>query len=321
MNNKKNLLKIIAMKNSYQKQFLLFLLFLPLVGFGQQQAMFTQYMFNTPAINPAYAASFTVPTVTFLAREQWVGFEGAPSTQTFSIHTPFRPEKIGIGISAINDKIGPIKESAVFFDFAYQIKVSQNANLSFGAKGGFSMFRASFSEMNTVQQNDIAFQQDINGRFLPNFGFGCYYYTKKFYIGASVPKLLQNEISINNDIYTGSANKEERHYFLVGGYLFDINQNVKFKPSFQTKFVNGSPIGIDLTANFLLKEKFWVAPNLRVGESVGIILQGIFGNMKVGYAYDFPFNEIGEYTTGSHEILLSFDLIFNDLRVKSPRYF
>lgn len=291
---------------------------------AQQDAMYTQYMFNTVSVNPAYAGSKEAMSAMLLAREQWVGIDGAPSTQTFTLHAPVKKEKIGLGISAINDRIGPVRETGVFLDFAFQFPVTDRARLSLGAKGGFNSFNARLSEIGTVQSNDPAFQKDISGRLLPNFGFGMFYFTNKYYLGFSVPKLIRNEISINDDVITGSAGKEERHAFFIGGYVFNVNTKLKFKPSFLVKAVSGSPLSVDLTANFLIDERLWLGGAYRIGDALGGLVQlRINQQLWVGYAYEFTLNELRPYHSGTHEVLLSFDFQFSnsDYRVKSPRYF
>ena len=287
---------------------------------AQQDPMFTQYMFNTLAINPAYAGSADIFTMMALSRHQWVGLEGAPTTQTLVLHTPLKNENIGLGLSIINDEIGPVKQTGFYGDFAYRLKVGDNSRLAFGLKFGANYFSADLSDLATVVEDDPA-NVNISGEILPNAGFGIYWSSKMFYLGASAPKLLMNEIGEKNAV-SGVVGEEERHYYLIGGMVFDLNDDVKFKPSFMARAVEGAPLSVDLTASFLFREKFWVGVMYRLDDSFGAILQFQFNEqLRAGYAYDMTTSRLGEYNGGTHEIMLSYDLRFTKGKTISPRYF
>jgi type IX secretion system PorP/SprF family membrane protein len=286
---------------------------------AQQDPLYSQYMFNTLAFNPAYAGSGDVFTVMALSRHQWVGFEGAPATQTILAHSPLRSQNLALGLSVINDKLGPTRQTGVFADFAYRIRTGESSRLAFGLKGGFNSFRADLAGLSTVDPDQA--NVDIQGKMLPNFGFGLFWHTPLAYVGVSAPKLLENETveATNGLLTTGS---EERHYFVMGGYVMDLGRDLKFKPSFMARLVAGAPLSLDVNANFLLRERIWFGAMYRLGNSFGLLGQyQVNDQLRIGYAFDLATTKLGAYNAGTHEIMLSYDLRFIKGRTISPRYF
>jgi type IX secretion system PorP/SprF family membrane protein len=291
---------------------------------AQQDAMFTHYMYNTLGVNPAYAGSREALTLTALHRSQWLGFPGAPVTQTFTAHTPVKSDKIGLGLSVINDKIGPMQTASVYADFAYHLKLNSKSKLSLGVKAGGNLFNATLADLQVTQSNDVAFASNLQSRFLPNFGFGAYYYTQRFYAGLSIPKLLENRFETNQ--ISGSANLfwEKRHYFVIAGTMIDINETFQFKPTALVKITNGSPAQADLTAQFVYNKKFALGAMYRTNSAVGALLGFFLGEQLYGgYSFDWStVNKTGRYNSGTHEIMLRYDFIYRDkAKIKSPRYF
>ncbi len=291
-------------------------------SWAQQDAMFTHYSFNTLAVNPGYAGSRDALTVTLLHRSQWVSFPGAPTTQTLTMHAPVANEKVGVGLSILNDKIGPSTQTSFFADFAYKIKVGKG-KLAFGLKGGFNMISLDINELATIQPNDPAFQENTQSKLLPNIGFGGYYSTAKYYVGLSTPRLLENDFSTDA---TSVASGEQRHYFFIGGAIFKLNESgsIKLRPTTFVKVTSGAPVEMDLTALFYLNDTFWAGPMFRTGDAVGLLGgMNIMENLSLGYSYDWSFaNKTGVYNGGSHEIMLRYDFFFTDQKkIKSPRYF
>jgi len=287
---------------------------------AQQDPMFTQYMFNTLSINPAYAGSADRLSAVALHRSQWVNFEGAPTTQTVTIHSPLKKENISLGGSIINDAYGPVKQIGFYLDASYRIFFGEN-RLAFGLKAGTNMFSANLIDLNPLMPNDNAFAANIRSKALPNFGFGAMYYSKRFYLGASAPKLLANKL-IDGDLPDFLNNQERQHIFLIAGAVFDISYYTKFKPTLLVKAVNGAPIAAEVTAQFLFFEKFWAGAMYRWEDAAGILLQYEINNrFKIGYAYDYTLSDIRKYSDGSHEIMLGFDLIRGYGGDVSPRYF
>jgi type IX secretion system PorP/SprF family membrane protein len=299
--------------------FVVLLMALGLGAAAQQDPMYNQYMFNTLAFNPAYAGSADVFTVMALSRHQWVGFEGAPTTQTLLAHTPLKAQNLAVGFTAITDKIGPSRQTSVYGDFAYRIRTSEETQLSFGLKAGLNMLQADIASLSTVEVDPA--NVNIQGQLLPNFGFGLFWHSETYYLGLSAPKLLENDIGVASTAVLATAS-ERRHYFLIGGYVFDIDRDLKFKPSFMLRTVAGAPLSLDLNANFLLYERIWFGALYRVGNAFGLMGQyQINDQFRAGYAFDLTTTRIGAYNAGTHEIMLSYDLRFIQGRTISPRYF
>ncbi len=276
---------------------------------AQQEPMFTQYMFNTLAINPGYAGSKDVFNIMALSRHQWTGFKGAPSSQTLTLNTPLPNEELGAGFSLMNDKIGPVSQLGMFADIAYRLRLNSRERLAFGLKGGVNFYQANVADLVVIEQNDDAFASNVKGELLPNFGFGMYYFSEEFYLGVSTPRMLKNKLNFNSGVETNGFSSEEQHYYIMGGYTFEMSDDVKMKPAVLVKVVSGAPSSTDINLSFLIKEKIWAGANLRLKDSFGITLQYYFNNkLKAGYAYDFTTTNVGKYNSGTHEIMMSYDL-------------
>ena len=281
---------------------------------AQQDPMYTQYQFNTMAVNPGYAGSTEALSFVALHRSQWTQFEGAPTTQTFAVHSPLKKKyrNMGVGLSIINDKIGPTSQTGFFADYSYKLQIDAKTDLRFGLKAGGNLFSADLSGIALDEQNDVAFQSSISSQFLPNFGFGLYWDSEKYYVGASLPKLVRNELGSELSASSNSLENifnEKRHFFLVAGYIHKLNEDVEFKPSFVLKQVAHAPTSFDLSANFLLKQKIWLGANYRFGDAFGAVVQYRFNeSLRAGYSYGYTLSEIGQYSAGTHEIMLRYDI-------------
>jgi type IX secretion system PorP/SprF family membrane protein len=291
-------------------------------AFAQQQTQFTQYMFNTSSVNPAYAGSRDVFSVLTLYRMQWVGFEGAPATLMINANTPCINNKAGIGITIMNEKIGPTKQTGFFSDFVFKIKMKK-ATLSFGLKAGADIFQANFNSVSTVNADDPRFRSDISSKLLPNFGAGLYYKSKKFYFGLSSPKLVKNQINLNDESSLLTQMKiSNMQYYFIGGYVLDVSTFVKFKPTVQVKFMQSFPISVDVNASLLFYEKIWTGVMYRFGDAAGLLLQyQLNPKFRIGYSYDFTTSILRKYSNGTHEIMLGYDLNSKKEKIRSPRYF
>ena len=286
--------------------------------------MFTHYSFNTLAINPAYAGTRDALTVTGLHRMQWVSFEGAPVTQTITAHAPIINQNIGIGLSVLNDKIGPTNNFSFYVDFSYKIKVNETTRLSFGLKSGLNYKKADLNALQLTDPDDPLFLADQKSKLLPNFGFGLYLYNDKYYVGLSIPKLLENNFTENT--VSGSVNlaSDKKHYFLIGGALFNLNNDIKLKPTTFLKVTNGAPMEMDFTANFIFRDKFWTGLMYRTGDALGVLAGlNITDQLSVGYSFDWSMtNKTFKYNQGSHEIMIRYDFIYKEKNIiRSPRYF
>jgi len=292
--------------------------------FAQQLPQFTQYMFNTISINPAYAGSRETFSAVGLHRSQWVGLEGGPETQTLSVHTPLRNEKIGLGLSFINDKLGYENFSYIYGDFSYTIQTSANTKLAFGIKGGFTHYNLDEELLNDPSVTSDPFFNDVSNRWSPNVGAGIYLHSDRWYMGLSAPRILNTDYNNGGEGNIDYVALERISYYITGGYVFDLNETTKLKPSVLLKATNGAPLSFDVSANFLFNETFWIGGGYRINQSAaaigGIADFQISKQLRVGYAYEYPLSDIRAYTSGTHEILLMFE-IFKNKRIKSPRYF
>jgi type IX secretion system PorP/SprF family membrane protein len=296
------------------------LMFYTTVLHAQQDPMFTQYMFNTLSINPAYAGSKDVLSAVAIHRSQWVNFKGAPTTQSITVHAPLPMENISVGGTIINDAHGPVKQMGFYADLSYRIFMGNN-RLAFGLKAGANLFSANLLDLNPLIEEDNTFSANIQSKALPNFGFGAMYYSRRFYVGASIPKLLKNKL-IDAQLPDFLNNQEKQHMFLIAGAVFDLSYYLRFKPTILLKAVNGAPPGIDVTANFLFYDKLWAGAMYRWQDAAGMLLQYEINNkFKIGYAYDLTLSDIRKYSDGSHEIMLGFDLVKGNPGDVSPRWF
>ena len=290
---------------------------------AQQDPMYTQYMFNTQTINPAYAGTWESVGFMALARNQWAGWNGAPETFTFSLQAPLKNERVALGLNVVGDKVGQVKRFDISADYSYLVPLSERINLRLGLKGGFVNYTNNLQDYDIIDPNDPNFVGRINS-FKPNFGVGAFLYSKRAYLGLSVPRVIN--VKLDTDMQSNAIQAEIRHYFLIAGAVFDLGENVKFKPTMLTKasFTSetGTPVQFDFTGNFLIKEKLWLGGMFRTGSSYGFIAQWIFENkLRVGYAIDFASNNIKHHNNGTHEVMVSYELKFRKEQVVSPRYF
>jgi type IX secretion system PorP/SprF family membrane protein len=293
-------------------------------GYTQSDAMYTHYMFNTQTVNPAYAGSRQAFTVTTLHRSQWASyFPGNPVTQSLTLHTPLRNEKIGLGLAFFNDKLGPERTTSLYADFAYTVQLSEASKLSFGLKGGVSMHAINFNDLTPDQQDDPAIRNNEQSLWLPNFGFGLYYSREKFYAGFSIPRLMEENF-IDNSLIGGAKFALQRHYYFIAGTIFNLSEDVAMKPTTYVKMTVGAPIELDLTTSFYFYDRFIVGAMFRTRDAIGALVGfRINDQWTLGYSYDWSvLNRILNNNFGSHEIVLRYDFIFLDShRVRSPRYF
>jgi len=293
-------------------------------SFGQQLPQFTQYMFNTISINPAYAGSRETFSAVGLHRSQWVGLEGGPETQTLSVHSPLRNEQVGIGLSFINDKLGYENFSYIYGDFSYTIRTGINSELAFGIKGGFTHYSLDEELLNDPSVINDPFFNDVSNRWSPNVGAGIYWHSQRWYLGLSAPRILNTDYNNGGSGTIDYVALERVSYYFTGGYVFDLSETTKLKPSVLLKATNGAPLSMDISANFLFNETFWIGGGYRINQSAaaigGIADFQVSKQLRIGYAYEYPISDLRPYTSGTHEVLLMFE-VFKSKRIKSPRYF
>lgn len=305
-----------TMKLNIRILWLLVVLLLGLVtrSFGQQDPHYTQYMYNMEIINPAYTATNEATMATLLARSQWVGIEGAPKTATFSLSGPVG-RNVGLGLSVIHDEVGPVIENNLFADFSYTLRFTEASKLALGLKAGMT-----FLDVDLLDPDDETDPLNVPIHLrAPNFGFGAFYFNDRFYVGLSLPNILETKHMEKTGQVVSTA-AEVSHYFLTTGIVFDLSDNLKFKPSAMVKAAPGSPISLDLSANLLINEMLELGASYRFEDSASAMIGlNVTPDFRVGYAYDRTLTAIGDYNSGSHEIMLSYT--FNRLRIKSPRFF
>jgi len=287
---------------------------------AQQDPQYTNYMYNTININPAYAGSRGALSIFGLHRSQWVGLEGAPTTNTFSVNTPIADSKVGLGVSFVNDALGVMDENTLSVDFSYTLDLNnRGSKLSFGLKGSANLLNVAYSDLNKYNPNDPQILNDVSNEFTPNIGAGIYWHTEKSYVGFSVPSFLENTRYDNN---IQSTMQQKMHYYLMGGHVFEINPTLKFKPAFLLKAVEGAPLQADITGNFLINDKFTIGGAYR-WDAAWSALVGfqVTDGMFIGYSYDSDIKALRNYNNGSHEIFVRFELFNKYRRVNSPRFF
>src|SRR5690554_4250302 len=275
-----------------------------LSSYAQQDPQYTQYMYNTINVNPAYAGSRDVLSIFGMYRTQWVGLEGAPDTGVFSLHAPVG-ERVGLGLGFVNDRIGISDETTISVDFSYTLPVSDNYKLALGLKGTGHLLNIDFSKLNWHNPDD-PINNNINNRFSPNIGAGAYFYSDKFYVGLSVPNILETKHYNDNDIE--SLAKERFHGYLIAGYVVDLTPDIKFKPAALVKAVEGAPLQVDVTGNFLFNERFTLGVAWRWDAAIsGLAGFQVSESWFVGYAYDAETTKLAKYNSGSHEIFLRYE--------------
>ncbi|OXB06394.1 hypothetical protein B0A81_13850 [Flavobacterium plurextorum] len=284
---------------------------------AQQESQYTQYMYNTMTFNPGYTGSREVLSAMALYRTQWIGLDGAPKTMNFSVQSPLGAHS-GLGLNVVSDKIGPATTTGATLNYSYTILGSTDIKYSFGMSGGFSNFDVDYTKLNT--QNPDPYLSGQISQFSPSIGAGFYVHSYNWYVGLSVPQLLKT--SFYDDV-KATTYSEKSHFYLMGGYVFDLNPYLKFKPAALIKAVPGVPVAVDVSANFLFSEKFTIGAAYRWNTAVSALAGfQVTNGIQVGYAYDYDTNSIGNYNSGSHEVFLRFDVLSRSkARLVTPRFF
>jgi len=304
----KNFLKIIA-----------FLFAGTMAVSAQQESQYTQYMYNTMTINPAYTGTREIPSIFGLYRTQWVGLDGAPQTANFSIESPISNNGQGIGLAITNDRIGIANTTNLALNYSYPIQLSADVKMSLGLSGSLNFMQVDYNKLYLHDVVD-SYMNGILSKTSPNVGAGVYFHSDKWYAGVSVPQIL--ETKFYDDVKMSTASKR-MHLYVMAGYVFDLNENLKFKPAFMVKEVSGAPLAVDLSANFLLNDKLTLGAAYRWDAAVSAIAGfQVTPGMNIGYAYDYDTQKLGRYNSGSHEIFIRFDLFSGTkYRLVTPRFF
>ncbi len=296
-------------------------MFFSVVCSAQQDAQYTQYMYNTISVNPAYAGSRGVLSLFGLYRTQWIGLDGAPETSTFSLNTPLSDNsKLGLGVSLVNDKIGPTVENTLSADLSYSIPTSESFKLSFGVKATANLFNLDVSKLSFENQGEEQFQ-DLQNKFTPNVGAGVYWHSDRAYLGFSIPNFIETNRYDDN---TTAILKDKINYYFIAGYVFNLDklEYIRFKPALLTKMVQGAPLQVDVSGNFMFYDKFTVGLAYRWSASVSAMAGfQVSKGMYIGYGYDHETTNLRRYNSGSHEIFLRYEFFNSYKKMISPRFF
>jgi len=288
---------------------------------AQQDALFSQYMFNKLVINPAYAGTRNALSLTMVGRQQWVGLDGAPSTFTFTIHSPLKNERIGLGLYCYTDAVGPVRTSGIIPTFSYKVRLGPG-QLSFGLQFGVKHMTIDWSKVVMPEANDVAYMGQSGDNMILDANFGMYYYTDNFYVGISSKHLFEQEM--------GTLELEDglvyatllRHFYGMAGVAIPINENLALKPSILVKYVKNAPVQVDINANLLIYQRFWLGVSYRTEKVAVFLAEVLVGNhMRIGYSYDIFLNQLKVTNRGSHEVLIGFDIPVFNRRMMTPRYF
>jgi type IX secretion system PorP/SprF family membrane protein len=286
---------------------------------AQQEPQYTQYMYNPSVINPAYAGSLGYGSLFSLYRTQWIGLDGAPKTLNLAYHQPLENTNLGLGGNIVHDEIGPSATTNLAVDVSYTIRFENESRLAFGVKIGGQLFNIDYTKLNYFKSSDVPFKNNITNQFSPNIGAGLFYYNKNSYLGLSVPMMLQTKMY---DEFSNSDMFHRQHFYLMGGKVYDLSYNLKFKPAFVAKMVAGAPLQLDLTGNFLINEKFTVGLAYRWSEAVSALVGfKVSDRLAIGYGYDRETNRLANFNSGSHELFLQFDLFKITQQIETPRFF
>jgi type IX secretion system PorP/SprF family membrane protein len=294
--------------------------FLPKTGKGQQDPVYTQYLNNLLSVQPAYAGSTGSLNVTGISRAQWIGFAGAPNTNTLTIQGPLRRFNVGLGLSIVNDKWGPIRQNSVYLDYAYRIQLTEEQYLSFGMKVGANLYQAWLSDLVINDPNDLIFAYDVNLKFLPNVGAGILWHSNRFFLGASMPKFLKNRLQSQS---TETVYREVLHFYGMGGYVFSLNDAFKFKPTVLYRWAERTPSYVDFSGTLIMYDRFWFGATYRMQNSYALIFQfNVNSQLKFGYSYDLTTFHPTQVNSGTHEFMISYDFNYGRRgRQITPRYF
>lgn len=305
----------------HMTKYILVLLMIPMMASAQQDPQFTHYMYNTIYVNPAYAGSRDALTVGLLHRNQWIGLDGAPTSQTFYLHTPLRNKSLNVGFSAVNDRIGPITQTMFYGDFAYRFNLTENIRWSFGLKGGVKLFQPRISDLNTTQPDDPNITGNgLENSVLPNIGFGTYLNSDKWYVGIGIPKMIESNIPTVDGETRDVTDK--RHYFFIGGLILPVSNSIKLKPTTQFKVVENAPSSLDVTVEALFNDRFSIGVAHRIQDSFSVLAGfNVNEQFRAGVSWDFTTSELNQVNNGSLEFMLMYDFLFKDSKLKSPRYF
>ncbi len=298
---------------------------------AQQDAQYTQWMFNKLSLNPGYVVATDYPCISCLHRTQWAGLEGAPTSQSLNLRVPLKKKNVGFGLSINRDVIGPSESLRAGLIYGYAIDFGKG-KLGVGVEGALRTYQVKWGETNSILSGDVAVPGNEAMKTFLNVGAGLYYYTPKYYIGLSVPNFINNDISlVSNTTFTGTDfSKQTFHGFLMAGLILNVSEDIKYKPGILFKYAKNAPLDLDLNSSMIFFDKLWLGLTYRlggfsdekVGESLGFILQYQFSDpFKLGIAYDYTLSKVRDYNSGTYEIMLEYCLMPKNKNLTNPRFF
>lgn len=301
---------------------LLLLLVCRTTVYSQQGPLMSHYMFNGLLLNPAYAGSKEFVSTTMLYRKQWAGIEGAPVTYNGSVHGLLKKKKLGLGALIQQDKIGVTKQTDFYGMLAYHLPVGLG-KVSIGLQAGLSNFSSEVVNLTYWDPGDKVFAYNTFSNLLPNAGLGAYYYRDLFYAGVSAPFLISYDPNESSSFETSvPVHRMTRRYYVTAGGVIETEKELKFKPSMLIRYESGAPLQYDINLNMLINDIFWIGASYRSDESIIALFEyQISRKLRVGYSYDYTLGELGNYSSGSHELMIGYDFGFPVTKMKSPRYF
>ncbi|MFT3886413.1 MAG: type IX secretion system membrane protein PorP/SprF [Flavobacteriales bacterium] len=289
---------------------------------AQQEAMMSQYMFNGLFLNPAYAGSHPYVSASLLHRAQWLNVDGAPRTSTLAVDGPLWNDKMGLGFTIINDRIGITHETEIAGEYAYRIRTGASGHLAFGLKAGLSLYSAHLGDLVYWDAQDAVYAQNVKNEVLPKFGFGLYWHNDRSFVGLSVPTLYAIDGNLTKAAESTLAHYYVQHYYLNAGHVFHLNESFDLKPSVLLKYQQQAPPEVDLNCNLLFRERFWLGVGYRTGDAiVGMVEYQINPTFRLGYAYDMTTSKLSTYAGGTHEVMLGMSFGRDPIKIKTPRYF
>jgi len=297
-------------------------------SYAQQEAQYTQFMYNKLTLNPAYAGSAGAPCISCIYRSQWIGFDGAPVSQVLNFHSPFFSKRVGFGISLSHDNIGPTDSYNLGMMYAYRMKLNKGT-LSIGLRGSIHSYSVDYASLTTIEGGDDDIPERNTLTVMPNFGTGVYYENKKLYAGISIPNLLENDLS-SATVDELRNSDSHRHFYFMAGYVLELGSKTKFKPAALMKVVKNTPVDLDINGTFIFMDKFWIGASYRmggdsfnsIGESIDLLAQyQIAPSIRVGAAYDFTLSKLRNYSDGSIEVQLQYCIHPKHNKLTNPRFF
>ncbi|MEM1322848.1 MAG: type IX secretion system membrane protein PorP/SprF [Bacteroidota bacterium] len=314
-------------KNILQTTAVALLMLIMMPAHAQQEGQFTQFMNNRMALNPAFAGARGMGSLTAIYRNQWLGFDGAPENKLISFNAPFAGDRVGFGLTILNQTIGITDQWTGSMAYAYNIKINEETSVRFGLQGSMRYLGIDFADPSVfvVDENDASFSDEMQDRYTGNFGVGVYLTFKDLYFGVSVPHMFPNEITFNNQ-NTFLVAQESPHYYLMTGAMLEMNENLHFRPSLLFKYVENAPFDMDVNLSMVFKYQFTIGASYRLGgdnagEAISVNTMYQHRNIGIGLAYDYSLSDLRDHANGSLEVLVRYDFSKERDDIENPRFF